>query len=312
VRQAVEAQAQQVLHELLRNSAIALGVMLVVAVGLGWVVAGRNLRPLRKVTATVQQITHTNLHQRLAATGPDDEFKELSDTFDGLLDRLEASFEAQRRFVANASHELRTPLARQRVIAQVALADPDASVASLRAAHERVLAAGAEQERLIEALLVLARGQHGEHNAVRCDLEATARAVLDLVQPNNGITVNTALRPAWVMGDPRLVEQLVTNLVANAVAHNVVDGRIDVTTGVVGDQSVLVVTNTGPDIPPDAVERLLEPFRRLGVDRTRQGQGLGLGLSIVAAIAASHDAELDLTPRDGGGLVVTVRFPVAG
>lgn len=311
IRLALDERAQQVLHELVRNSAIALGAMLLVAVALGWFVAGRNLRPLRNVTATVRQITHTNLHRRLAVTGPDDEFKELSDTFDELLDRLESSFEAQRRFVANASHELRTPLARQRVIAQVALADPDATVDSLREAHERVLAAGVEQERLIEALLALARGQHGSDTAVGCDLATIGRDVLDHVQPDAGVTVDAALHTAPLMGDPRLVEQLVTNLVDNAVRHNVPGGHVDVTTNVAGEQSVLVVANTGPEIPADAVDRLLEPFRRLGADRTRHDKGLGLGLSIVAAIAASHDAELHLAPRDGGGLVVTVRFPAA-
>lgn len=300
-------QKNAVLEQLLVQSAISLGIMAVVSAVLGWVVAGRVLRRLRTITAAARDISATNLHRRLALEGPADELKELGDTFDGLLSRLEASFEAQRRFVADASHELRTPLARQRTIGQVALADPHADAASLRHAHERILAAGAQQERLIEALLTLARGQVGIDVREPVDLARLAREVTSARQAEAGhreVTLRSAITPATARGHRQLAERLITNLVDNAVRHNETGGWVHVRTGTEDGHAVLVVANTGPVIAPGDVERLFQPFQRHGETR----EGLGLGLSIVRAIATAHDATVTAAARTGGGLTVTVTF----
>jgi signal transduction histidine kinase len=308
------AQRDAQMHQLLVQSAIALGIMTIVSIGLGWIVAGRVLRPLRTITAAARRVSATSLHERLAMAGPDDELKELGDTFDDLLGRLERSFEAQRRFVANASHELRTPLARQRTVAQVALDDPDATVDSLRAAHESVLASGVEQERLIDALLALARGQAGPRTKEPLDLASVTGDVVSMRREDatrRGVKVHLALSPAPAEGDRRLVERLVANLIDNALAYNVLEGRVDVTAGMRAGHAVLSVMNTGPVVPADEVDRLLQPFQRKGPDRTVHGRGVGLGLSIVRAIAEAHGAKLEVSPRDGGGLVVEVTFPMS-
>jgi signal transduction histidine kinase len=301
------------LHQLLVQSGTALAIMAVVSIALGWIVAGRVLRSLRTITTAVQEISATNLHERLALGGPDDELKELGDTFDGLLGRLEASFRSQRQFVANASHELRTPLARQRTLVQVALADPDATIGSLRAAHERVLATNRQQELLIEALLTLARSDAGLDRREPFDLAQVTDHVLlarEAEAIRRGIGLAMVLDPAPTGGDPRLAERLVTNLVDNALRHNMTAGRVEVATGTQAGHPVLSVTNTGPLIPATEVGRLLQPFQRLGSNRTRHDEGLGLGLSIVQAIATAHSATLSACPRPDGGLRVTVTFPV--
>jgi signal transduction histidine kinase len=315
-RQMTEQAARQhaaEMRQLLLSSGLALAVMAFAATGLGWVVAGRVLRPLRTITAAARDITASNLHQRLALPGPDHELKELGDTFDALLARLEAAFTAQSQFIANASHELRTPLARQRVVAQVALADPDASAGSLRRAHERVLAAGAQQERIIDALLTLARGQAGIDRAEPADLAEIAGQALRARLPeaaSRGVKVHQDLRPARTAGDPRLVERLIANLLDNAIRHNIPGGRVHVRTETAGGRALITVSNTGPRVPPDAIDSLLQPFRRLASERTRtQDDGLGIGLSIVAAIAKAHDAALAVQPGAGGGLAVEVSFP---
>jgi signal transduction histidine kinase len=297
------------LQQLLAQSGIALAIMTVLSIGLGWLVAGHVLRPLRSITTAVRDISETNLHRRLALAGPNDELKELGDTFDGLLTRLEAAFQAQRRFIANASHELRTPLARQRTLAQVALADPNPSIESLRAAHERVLAAGTQQERLIDALLTLARGQAGIDRLDRFDLAEVATQVLaarGAEATAHGLELRTTLRPAPTAGHPRLVERLIANLIDNALHHNQPDGHIDVDTETRDGHAVLTIGNTGPDIPAHAIEQLFQPFRRL---TDRVGDGLGLGLSIVAAIADAHHATITIQPRPHGGLTIQLRFP---
>jgi signal transduction histidine kinase len=308
------AQRDAQMHQLLVQSGIALGAMAIVSMGLGWVVAGRVLRPLRTITTTARRISATRLHERLAMGGPDDELKELGDTFDDLLARLERSFEAQRRFVANASHELRTPLARQRTVAQVALADPDATVASLRAAHERVLASGAEQERLIEALLTLARGQAGPRTSEPFDLAGVTSEVLNTRHHEadpQGLAVRQTLSAATAEGDRRLVERMIANLLDNAIAYNQPGGHVDVVVGTRVGHALLSVSNSGPVVPASEVERLLQPFQRNGPDRTGRGRGVGLGLSIVHAIAEAHGARLEVHPRAQGGLVVEVGFPAA-
>jgi signal transduction histidine kinase len=302
------------LDTLLGNSAIALAAMTVAAVGIGWVTAGRVLRPLRTITWAARNISASSLHRRLALAGPDDEMKELGDTIDGLLGRLEAAFDAQRQFVANASHELRTPLARQRTLVEVALAEPDQTVAGLRAACERVLAAGEQQERLIEALLTLARSQRGLDEWEQVDLAAVVGDVVDARRPEaaaQGLQVEVAADTAEVvvLGDASLAERLAANLLDNAIRHNVRGGWISVRVGIVGGQPVLRVANSGPVIPPGEVARLLTPFQRLGGGRGERRDGHGLGLSIVSAIAAAHGADLRADPVPGGGLAVLVSFP---
>jgi signal transduction histidine kinase len=309
---AAASQHASEMRQLLIYSGVALAVMAAISAGLGWLVAGRVLRPLRTITAAAKDISATSLHRRLALTGPDDELKELGDTFDGLLARLEASFGAQRQFVANASHELRTPLALQRTLVQVALADPGADFESLRAACERVLASGAHQERILEALLTLSRGQAGLDKREPFDVAALAGHVLRSRQADaqdRQLAIHTALAPASAAGDPRLAERLIANLADNALAHNTPGGSIEIVTGTKNSHAVLSVTNTGPVVPAAAVPRLLQPFQRLGTDRTGHGEGLGLGLSIVQAITQAHGAALTLRPQPSGGLHAEVTFP---
>ncbi|WP_328493677.1 ATP-binding protein [Streptomyces sp. NBC_00414] len=312
VRERLAVQRGDQLHQLLIESGIALGVMVIASLILGWLVAGRVLAPLRDMAVAARRISADDLHRRLAVSGPDDELKGLADTFDDLLARLEGAFEAQRRFVANASHELRTPLTLQQAIVDVVLADPHADAAALRAACLRVRAAGQEQERLIEALLMLARGQRGV-----CERESVDLAVLagDLL-PEGGPRVDAELSSAPLLGDPQLVERLVSNLLENAVRHNVPEGEgeggwVTVWTGVVGGRASLRVVNSGAVVPVDQVGVLFEPFRRLGVERVRgrAREGAGLGLSIVAAIAAAHGGEVRARARGEGGLWVEVLFP---
>jgi len=300
------------LHNLLVYSWLALAIMAVLSVALGWLVAGRVLRPLRTITATARNISATNLKERLALGGPDDELKELGDTFDDLLSRLEQFIQSQRQFVANASHELRTPLALQRTRIQLALTDPDADSESLRTAHEQVLASGAQLERLIAALLTLTRGQAGLTRREPFDLAVLAEQVLLSREPGaraRSIHVRSDLGPAPMTGDPRLVERLVTNLADNALAYNSNPGRVDVTTGRRGDVAVLSVSNTGPVVEAGAVGRLTQPFERLAAGRTGQPAGSGLGLSIVQAIVNAHAGSLTIRPRPRGGLTVEVTFP---
>jgi len=301
-------------HELLIDSGIALGIVAVLALAVGWLLAGRMLRPIRTITRTAQRISSASLHERLAMSGPEDELKELGDTLDDLFDRLEASFEAQRQFAANASHELRTPLARQRALIQVALADPHADLASLRAAHERVLASEQHLEQMIDALLTLTRGQAGLERRERIDLAAVASHALrareaELVE--RGLEVRARLAPAPTAGDSRLLERLVSNLIDNAIRHNTAAGHIEIDTGADGRGAFVAIANTGPPIPPGEVERLFQPFQRLSGARTRHSGGHGLGLSIVAAIAEAHGARLSARPRAQGGLTVEVSFASA-
>ncbi len=299
-------------HDLLVNSGIALAIVGVLALLAGWVLAGRMLRPIRTITRKAQRISSTSLHERLALAGPQDELKDLGDTLDELFARLDAAFEAQRQFVANASHELRAPLTRQRALIQVALADPRASVASLRTAHERVLASEEHLEQMIDALLTLTRGQGGLQRREQLDLAILAsKALLARESEASGrqLDVRATLDPAPTPGDPRLLERLIANLLDNAIRHNVHQGYIQITTGTRRQQAVLTVENSGPTVAPDEVPRLLQPFQRLHGTRTSHGNGNGLGLAIVRAIATAHDATLVVQSRRGGGLTVEVEFP---
>jgi signal transduction histidine kinase len=296
-------------HSLSVETAVFLLVVIAGALFLGWVVAGRNLRPLRAIIATSRDISARNLHERLALTGPRDEFTELGETLDGLFGRLEASFESQRRFVANASHELRTPLAAERTLLQVALADPAASVTTLRSACEEALELGDQQERLISALLTLATGEGGVERWEPIDLAEITRQVLAGRKPD--IQVDATLDAAPTRGDARLVESLVANLVDNALRHNLPGGQVTVSTMAADGRAVLSVANTGPVVPAGDVDRLFQPFQRLTGERLRHDSGHGLGLAIVRAIAGAHNAELTAYARPEGGLNVAVGFTVA-
>jgi signal transduction histidine kinase len=289
-------------------STIALAIMALFSVWLGWLIAGRALRPLRTITDAVQDISARDLHRRLALDGPEDELRHLGDTFDELLERLQASFEAQRLFVANASHELRTPLTLQRTLLQVALADRDADTGTLREMGEDVLDASERQERLIDALLTLSRSQSGLDRREPVDLTAIAADTLHTLDLDD-LTVETSLEPAQIRGDADLLERLVANVLGNAVRHNLPHGRIEIATRTEPGCALLSVTNTGPTIPPDKLTRLFQPFQRLDKQRTNSDKGIGLGLSIIDAIATAHNATLTAQPRAGGGLHIQVSFP---
>ena len=285
---------------------LALGGTLLVAVALGYVVAGRALAPMRNVTALARRVTQERLDERIALTGPADELRELADTLDGMLDRLAAAFDGQRRFVANASHELRTPLTVIRAETEVALADPDAGAADLRQMGEAVLEATERTQALLDSLMVLARSQQALPRREPVDLAAAARTAATHVGPEAAareVAVRLDLEPAPLSGDRPLIERLVANLVENAVRHNEPGGRVEVTTR----PGRVRVENTGRAIRPDDVRRLAEPFERL--NRDCDGPGAGLGLSIVRSVADAHGARLELRPRAGGGLVAEVVFP---
>ena len=288
-------------------------VAAVVAVAGAWWLAGRFLRPLRAITTAAQEISATNLHRRLMLAGPDDELTQLGRTLDGLFARLEASFEAQRRFVANASHELRTPLAGQRTLLQVAASDPQASVQSLREACDEALRLGDQQERLIEALLTLATSERGVERWDRFDLAQIAQTAIttrrELAHAHQ-LTVDTSLASTPLAGDPALVELLVANLVENALRHNIAGGKVHLLTAAEPDGGILTISNTGPLVPESAIPRLFRPFQATGADRTRQqAEGHGLGLAIVHAAADAHSATITAKPRPDGGLEITIRFP---
>lgn len=309
---AAQAQVHGDDNRLLVVSWVALLITAIASIPLGWFASGRMLRPLREITDRAQTISAGNLHERLALDGPPDEFTKLGATLDGLLERLESSFDAQRRFVANASHELRTPLTVERTLLQVALADPDATAATLRATCEELLAAGYDQERLLEALLTLASSERGLEHREPVDIEALAAGVLSVPRPeieSLRLTVTTDLQGAFTVGDPALIERLISNLVDNAVRHNLPDGEVRITTATSDGGAVVSVQNSGPMVWEDEIAYIFEPFRRLGAPRTGSDSGQhGLGLSIVRAIARAHDATITARPRPGGGLVMTVTF----
>jgi signal transduction histidine kinase len=312
VAAAEQAQNAATKRDLLTASAIALAVIAAAAAAIGWLIAGRVLRPLSTITAAARRISASSLHDRLSLPGPDDELKELGDTLDGLFARLEASFDAQRRFAASASHELRTPLTRERALLQVTRADPAATVATWQAVSAELLASNAEQERLIEALLTLASSESGagEHEPV--DLAVVTRAALAAARPaitRLGLTVDASVQPAMLDGDSLLIQQLVSNLIDNAIKHNTPGGDIQIATSTGRAGAVLSVTSSGQVIPAAEVDRLFQPFQRLGARPARREGGYGLGLTIVRAIAAAHTATITAQPRPGGGLSIDVAFP---
>ena len=274
-------------------------VALVVAVAIAWWLAGRFLRPLRAITTTAQEISATNLHRRLDLDGPNDELTELGRTLDDLFGRLEAAFESQRRFVANASHELRTPLAGQRTLLQVALADTDTTVADLRLVCEEALHLGEQQERLIDALLTLAASEGGVEEWENFDLARitdTALAGRRQEAERRGIRIHTSPVAARATGDPALVERLIANLVDNALRHNTTGGTVEISTMSAPGRAEITVSNTGPPVSTDEIDRLLSPFQQAGSRRAHHTDGHGLGLAIVRAIARAHKADLASTP----------------
>ncbi|MDG6106719.1 HAMP domain-containing protein [Dactylosporangium aurantiacum] len=297
------------------TSAIGLLVTAVIGLGISWVVAGRMLRPLRTLTATTRRISEDRLHERIALTGPRDELRELADTFDEMVGRLESAFTSQRRFVADAAHELRTPLAIVRTGAEVQLAKRHSSPEQWQAMAERVLVATGRAERMLDGLLALARSDSGVIAAEPHDLAPAAAAALGDIDDEverAGLSVTTDLRPAPVTGDPALLDRLVSNLVDNAVRHNQTGGRVEVTTAGAAGSAVLVVRNTGERIPPAEVSRLFEPFQRLAPERAAGARSTGLGLAIVRSIVHAHDGTVTASPNPDGGLTVTVTLPAPG
>lgn len=296
--------------QLLVGAVVALVVLVPLSLAVGWFVAGRFLRPLRAMTATARALSAGNLHRRLDLGEPADELTELGHILDELFARLEASFDAQRHFVANASHELRTPLAGLRTLLEVAVADPAADAATLRATCEEALDLGAQQERLVQGLLALATSERGVARWDGIDLAGLAAGVLAARRPQvagRGLHLVEHLTPSVAAGDPRLVESLLANLVDNALRHNHPGGHVEITTRTVGATASVTVTNSGPVVPDDQLQRIRQPFQRLAPDRTRDGHGLGL--AIVDAVARAHRAALTTVARQEGGLSVTVEFP---
>ena len=308
---------QELSHVLLTASLIALAIMTAVSLLLGWLVAGRALRPVREMTAAAQRISEDNLHERLVVHGPKDELKELGDTIDGLLERLEVAFNAQRRFVANASHELRTPLTTMRAALDVALAKPEPAPPQTVALAGRLRSELDRIEKLLEAFLVLARAQHralaGQAvlpldyivGSALVDQAAAIRAMNLTVQDATG------QGGAWVAGSQALLSRMVENVIDNAVCHNAEDGWVAITTRAHDGRARLVVENGGDVLDPRQVAELTQPFRRLEADRIGTDKGSGLGLSIVAAIAEAHGGTVDLQARPGGGLRVCIELPAA-
>lgn len=325
VQDALSAQLERgrddTLNTMLTASLIGLVVIGVVAGGFGWLVAGQALHPLQQITATARRVADRSLHERIALDGPQDEVKNLADTFDAMLERLDRSFDSQRRFVANASHELRTPLTINRTLIEVALDNPDATE-SLRQLGATLLAVNQRHERLIDGLLTLASSEQHIADPTPVDLADIARHVIAESQgaaQKAAVTTRTDLQPSLVAGDPLLLERLTQNLVDNAIRYNLPEhGWITVTTGVVDGNAHLSVENSGPPVPPYEVTGLFEPFRRLPTSEriadskmTAASRGAGLGLSIVRSVARAHRGDVHASPRDDGGLTVRVQLPIA-
>jgi signal transduction histidine kinase len=297
---------------LLTRSLLALLGVGILAIIIGYIVADRALKPIQQMTATARKLSGSTLaHERIDLKGPDDELKELADTFDAMLTRLNVAFDTQRRFVANASHELRTPLTINRTVLEIALGDPEAS-GDLKALGRTLLEVNARNERLIEGLLLLARSERELSVRKPVDMKDVAETAIDQLSSRAeeaGVTVTTELQSAETIGDPVLLERCVANLVENGIKHNLPEsGRLWVRAGMVEGALVVQVANTGLHVPAYEVNSLFEPFRRLNADRVDSAKGAGLGLSIVRAVVRAHGGNVTAIPRDGGGLVITVRL----
>jgi signal transduction histidine kinase len=303
------------LHDILIATLLGLAVAAVVAFGVGYLLAGRVLRPLSRITAaawTIAQRPDAALRTRIALNGPPDELHELADTFDDMLDRLDSAFESQRRFTGNASHELRTPLAINRTLLEVALADPQLSVETARLASA-LLETNERSEQLIEGLLDLARADNAVLDPVPVDLAAVgmrAAAMCEAEAAQRGTRLRTDFGAVSVLGDGSMLDRVAVNLVQNALRYNVPGGWVDLVTYNQGAYGLLVVANTGPQVPHSAVESLFEPFRRMGPTTGPADRGAGLGLSIVRSVVGAHHGRIAVQPREGGGLIVRVWIPV--
>ena len=299
-------------RDLLARFGLAVAGAALIAGGLGWLTAGRALAPVRRITATARRVSEERLDERIALDGPRDELHELAATLDAMLDRLQAAVESQRRFVANASHELRTPLTVIRAEAEVTLADPDATVEELREMGRVVIETSDRTEALLDGLLVLALSNRGARRHAPVDLQALARraqAAAAAEAAGEGVGLHVATAPATVYGDEALLERMIGNLLENAIRHNRRSGVAELAVLAVDGRAIVRVRNDGPDVPPQALERLTAPFERL--DRTGGRRGSGLGLSIVRAVAEAHGGALRLSARPGGGLEVEVALPAA-
>lgn len=309
------------LDTMLMVSFALVGFLTILAGVIGWLVAGQALRPLRDITATARRVADRSLHERIALEGPNDEIKDLADTLDQMLERLDRSFDSQRRFVANASHELRTPLTITRTLIEVALLDTAADD-RLRQLGTTLLAVNQRHEKLTDGLLTLASGEQRAAQFHALELGEIAGHIVTELTPiadRAGIRLGTAFGHGMVMGDAFLLERLIQNLIENAIQYNLPEnGWVSIHTTQSGGSVELVVENTGPVVPAYEIPSLFEPFRRLaaterlaGAARTPITRGAGLGLSIVRSVAHTHGGEVEATPREGGGLVVRVRFPAA-
>ncbi|MEV0492682.1 sensor histidine kinase [Streptomyces atratus] len=309
----VNHQRQQALDTLLNRSLLALVGLSVIAFAFGYAMAGRVLSPLGRITRTARRVAGTDLSRRIELDGPDDELKELADTFDDMLDRLERAFTAQQRFVGNASHELRTPLAINRTLLEVHLSDPHAPP-ELQQLGKTLLATNERSEQLVEGLLLLARSDNQIIERKPVDLAEVATRALDQTRAEaeqKGVEIREEIVPAVVQGNGVLLERIALNLVQNAVRYNVrEEGWVEVTTELQPGQALLVVSNTGPVVPAYEIDNLFEPFRRLRTERTGSDKGVGLGLSIARSVARAHGGRIVAEPREGGGLVMRVTLPV--
>ncbi|EPD65652.1 MULTISPECIES: sensor histidine kinase [Streptomyces] len=306
-------QRQHALDDLLSRSLLALLGLAVIAFAFGYAMAGRVLSPLGRILRTARAVAGSDLSRRIELDGPDDEIKELADTFDDMLERLQRAFTAQQRFVGNASHELRTPLAINRTLLEVHLSDPGAPV-ELQQLGKTLLATNERSEQLVEGLLLLARSDNQIVERKPVDLAEVAEQAVDQVRAEadaKGVVIRGEQKPAIVQGNGVLLERIALNLVQNAVRYNVPDdGWVEVTTDVQHGQAVLVVTNTGPVVPAYEIDNLFEPFRRLRTERTGSDKGVGLGLSIVRSVARAHGGHISAQPREGGGLMMRVALPI--
>ncbi|MFJ9418735.1 sensor histidine kinase [Streptomyces sp. NPDC101227] len=309
----LQHQRAGALNTLLNRSLLALLGLTLVAFAFGYAMAGRVLSPLGRITRTAQRVAGSDLHRRIELGGPDDELKELADTFDEMLDRLDRAFESQRRFVSNASHELRTPLAINRTLLEVQLADPDASP-ELAQLGKTLLATNERSEQLVEGLLLLARSENRVVDKKPVDLSEVAAQAVDQTREeahSKGVELRGVRQQVFVQGNGVLLERIALNLVQNAVRYNVPeDGWVEVGTEPQPGCAVMVVSNTGPVVPAYEIENLFEPFRRLRTERTGSDKGVGLGLSIVRSVVRAHDGSITAEPREGGGLVVRVVLPL--
>jgi signal transduction histidine kinase len=307
----MQEQRQQTLSKLLSFWLVALGLLTVASGGLGWFMSGRVLRPVRVITETARRASEQHLGERLALTGATDELKELADTFDAMLERLDTAFATQRRFVADASHELRTPLTVMRTAIDVTLAKPSPSARQLTDMAVRVRRSIDRAETMIEALLTLAVSDQGKLSSEFTDLATWAEDAMDAAAPEIErlhLRVEEELDPAETTGDPRLLERMVRNLVDNAVRHNEPGGWIWLRTGSSEAATYLQIANSGPFIPNEAVPSLFEPFRRMQA-RTGVRDGVGLGLSIARSVGAAHGATVTARSRPAGGLDISVVIP---